>query len=165
VRSEAAYVRRLAPVLSVVLAMGCTTRVINLAAADGGAETPSVVREDASVDREDAGVAPKDVSVTPVDVKVAPEDAVVDLVAADSANSANLKEALDAGMVPGPSYFVVFTCCFPADGEVNAGTCTSLWLGGAETCYSAAQWKDRASSQCTSMAGAILTDYRLVGAC
>lgn len=170
--SEVPRLWRLPLVLSVVFAMGCTTKVINLAVADGGVEKRDVGREDvsadredASVDREDASVAIEDAGKDREDASVAIEDAGRDRDDADDASSAHLKEAYDAGMVAGPANYAQITCCIIADAEVVAGSCTSVWLGGPDVCYSPAQWKDRAYSHCASVGAPALTDYILFGAC
>lgn len=135
--------------LAAVLGVGCTTRVINLAAREGGADDAPLGRAVADVAR------PADVAdaISDGDTSLAPDGS-------DGAAAAAFERAYDAGATTEPAHYVQFTCCTMED----ARTCTDAWMGGADTCQDAAQWKQRAYTHCESLA-ASLTDYWLYGAC
>jgi hypothetical protein len=148
VATEAARVGVLA--LTLLLAPGCTTKVIDLTVSDGGAEKVVVPRAD---DADAVAVA---------DAVADADDAAVADDAADAVAPLGFKEAVDAGTVLGPGHYVTFTCCPPADAD--AGACSESWLGTSDVCYDAGEWKSRAYERCTA-AGLLLWDYRLFGAC
>jgi len=151
VENEATRVGFLA--LALVLAMGCTTTVINLAVGDGGTEKVSVPGQGAD------GAGPPDVTLA---VDEGLDKVSVPGQGADGASPPDFEEAFDAGTIPGPGRYVLFTCCVLTD----TSTCTDGRLGGPGVCYDAAEWKSRAYDQCTALGSTFtLTDYRLFGTC
>lgn len=150
--------------LALVLAMGCTTKVVNLAVDVGGAGGINVPSEDAA-SAKDADVS-KDADVVK-DADVA-KDADVDVVKdadvvtdADVATSADFLAAFDAGKVPGPAHYVNFMCCV----GVDAGNCKAEVLGGPDLCDLYGEWKSRATDFCTAQGTIFIGGYDLYGAC
>jgi hypothetical protein len=123
--------------VALVVAVGCTTKVVNLAVDDGGIEKVSVARADAD-GASSTGFAD-----------------------ADGADSTGFDEAVDAGMVlSGGGHYLQFTCCLLGDGN----QCSEERLGGPDACYDAAAWKMRASDRCIAL-GFSLAGYGLFGSC
>jgi len=154
VRLDVACTRLLPLVLSGALAMGCTSKLINLAVHDGGT---------------DAGSGDPDIADRPgpadLGIELALDDAGTDDTVAvgdgpDGASAADFQRAYDAGMVTEAGHYVQFTCCDLAD----PNKCADEWIGGPDTCLGPAEWKARSSVRCDSL-GLVLTAYGLFGAC
>ena len=155
---EAGFVRLLPFVLAVALATGCRTRRIDLAVREGGTSTMDMAR-DVSPDVVDVARPP---DTGPVVLDGGPGDASPSGDSADGAEAARAEfdRAYDAGAVSQPGHYVQFTCCVVGD----ANACTQAWFGGADVCYDASTWKQRAYDHCDSL-GSLLTDYGVYGSC